>query len=57
MNLLGVQGISKSFRGLKAVSDAAFDVEQAHFDSPRRFASGGQMPCGRNMMTSSMTMP
>jgi len=28
MNLLGVQGISKSFRGLQAVSAAAFDVEQ-----------------------------
>ncbi len=28
MNLLEVQGISKSFRGLKAVSAAAFDVPQ-----------------------------
>ena len=28
MNLLDVQGISKSFRGLKAVSGAAFDVKQ-----------------------------
>ncbi len=28
MSLLRVQGISKSFRGLKAVSAAAFDVEQ-----------------------------
>ena len=28
MNLLQVQGISKSFRGLKAVANAAFDVPQ-----------------------------
>ena len=28
MSLLRVQGISKSFRGLKAVSAASFDVEQ-----------------------------
>jgi hypothetical protein len=28
-----------------------------YLPNPSLRASGGQMPCGRNMMTSSMTMP